>query len=146
MSELYLIVGLCGERVAFNAAEVQSVIEIDRITAAPRAPAFVAGIAALRSRALTVIDCAHSLELVTGKRELEGCQAAVVEKDGHRYALALDNVEDVVEAQSSPESVPARLGAGWHRVARGMVETELGPMLVVDLSAMIDGPEEKKAA
>ena len=131
MSELYLIVGLCGERVAFNAAEVQSVIEIDRITAAPRAPAFVAGIAALRSRALT---------------ELEGCQAAVVEKDGHRYALALDNVEDVVEAQSSPESVPARLGAGWHRVARGMVETELGPMLVVDLSAMIDGPEEKKAA
>jgi purine-binding chemotaxis protein CheW len=146
MSELYLIVGLCGERVAFAASEVQSVIELGRVTPAPRAPAFVAGLAALRSRALTVIDCAHSLELAGEDRLLEGGHAAVVDKDGHLYALALDAVEDVVEAQTSPEPVPARLGAGWHRVARGMVETELGPMLVVDLTAMIAGPEKKQAA
>lgn len=146
MSELYLIVGLCGEKVAFRAAEVQSVIELGKVTRAPRAPAFIAGLAALRSRALTVVDCARSLEIEQEERELAGRQAAVVEYQGHVYALVLDGVDDVVEAQNSPEPVPARLGGGWQRVARGMVETELGPMLVVDLAAMIEGPEAKKAA
>jgi len=146
MSELYLIVGLCGERVAFRAAEVQSVIELGKITTAPRAPAFIAGLAALRSRALTVIDCARSLGIEREAVELEGRQAAVVELKGHIYALVLDAVDDVVEAKDSPEPVPARLGEGWQRVAKGMVETELGPMLVVDLGAMIAGPDLKKAA
>jgi purine-binding chemotaxis protein CheW len=146
MSELYLIVGLCGEKVAFNAAEVQSVIELGKITPAPRAPAFIAGLAALRSRALTVIDCARSLEMEREARDLEGSHAAVVELKGHIYALVLDHVDDVLEAHTSPEPVPARLSGGWQRVARGMVETELGPMLVVDLAAMISGPDVKKAA
>ena len=146
MSELYLIVGLCGEKVAFRAAEVQSVIELGKITPVPRAPAFVAGLAALRSRALTVIDCARSLEIEQEARDLAGRQAGVVEFMGHVYALVLDAVDDVVEAQTSPEPVPARLGGGWQRVARGMVETELGPMLVVDLAAIIAGPDARKAA
>jgi purine-binding chemotaxis protein CheW len=147
MNELYLIVGLCGEKVAFGASEVQSVIELGKITPAPRAPAFIAGLAALRSRALTVIDCARSLEIERGEeRELEGSHAAVVEYKGHIYALVLDHVDDVVEAHSSPEPVPARLSGGWQRVAQGMVETELGPMLVVDLAAMIAGPDARKAA
>jgi purine-binding chemotaxis protein CheW len=146
MNELYLIVGLCGERVAFAAAEVQSVIELGKITPAPRAPAFIAGLAALRSRALTVIDCARSLGIEQEQRELEGRHAAVVEFKGHIYALVLDHVDDVVAAHTSPEPVPARLSGGWQRVARGMVETELGPMLVVDLAAMIGGPDVKQAA
>jgi purine-binding chemotaxis protein CheW len=146
MSDLYLIVGLCGEKVAFRAAEVQSVIELGSITPAPRAPAYIAGLAALRSRALTVIDCARSLEIEQEEREFAGRQAAVVEFKGHIYALVLDAVDDVVEAHTTPEPVPARLGEGWQRVARGMVETELGPMLVVDLAAMIAGPEVKRAA
>ena len=40
----------------------------------------------------------------------------------------------------------AELSRGWHRVARGMVETDIGVMLVIDLAAMITGPAEKKAA
>jgi purine-binding chemotaxis protein CheW len=146
MSELYLIVGLCGEKVAFGASEVQSVIELGKITPAPRAPAFIAGLAALRSRALTVIDCARSLEMEREACDLEGSHAAVIELKGHIYALVLDHVDDVVEAHSTPEPVPAHLSGGWQRVAKGMVETELGPMLVVDLAALVAGPDVKKAA
>lgn len=146
MSDLYLVVGLCGEKAAFRADTVQSVIELGEVTPVPRAPDFIAGLAALRSRALTVIDCARSLEMKQDTASLAGQQAAVVEYQGHVYALVLDGVDDVVEADSSPEPVPARLGDGWQRVARGMVETELGPMLVVDLAALIEGPEARKAA
>jgi purine-binding chemotaxis protein CheW len=146
MNELYLIVGIAGEKVAFRAADVQSVVELDRITPAPRAPAYIAGLAALRSRALTVVDCVRSLELDHAEGEQASRKAAVVEHHGHLYALLVDLVQDVIEAKSEPDSVPAELSRGWHRVARGMVETDLGVMLVIDLAAMIAGPDEKKAA
>jgi purine-binding chemotaxis protein CheW len=146
VNELYLIVAIAGEKVAFNAADVQSVVELEGITPAPRAPAWIAGLAALRSRALTVIDCVRSLELEHEEGEEPSHKAVVIEHQGHLYALLVDLVEDVVEAKSEPDSVPAELSRGWHRVARGMVETELGVMLVVDLAEMVAGPREKKAA
>ena len=146
MNELYLIVGIAGEKVAFRAADVQSVVELDGITPAPRAPAYIAGLAALRSRALTVIDCTRSLELEHEEGEARSRKAAVVEHKGHLYALLVDLVEDVVAAKSEPDSVPAELSRGWHRVALGMIETDLGVMLVVDLAALIAGPTEKGPA
>ena len=39
------------------------------------------------------------------------------------------------------------MGAGWERVSRGMVETEEGPLLLVDIAALIAGPvAEARAA
>jgi purine-binding chemotaxis protein CheW len=142
VNELHLIVVIAGEKVAFRACDVQSVVELDRITPAPRAPAYIAGLAALRSRALTVIDCMRSLELERREGELPSRKAVVVEHQSHLYALLVGSVEDVVEAKSEPDTVPAELGRGWRRVARGIVETDLGVMLVVDLPALIAGPEE----
>jgi purine-binding chemotaxis protein CheW len=37
------------------------------------------------------------------------------------------------------------MGAGWERVSSGMVETESGPLLVVDIGALICGAEAKAA-
>jgi len=145
MNTLLLIVTIAGERVALPAAAVESVVELDALIAVPRAAAHVAGLSALRSRVLTVIDCMRSLELgatdcTDGIRE-----AAVVELDGHHYALLVDAVEDVVEAQSDPSAVRAAMARGWERVSQGMVETEAGPLLLVDVSALIAGAEAKAA-
>ena len=145
MNELLLIVTIAGQRVAFPAAAVESVVELDTLIPVPRAAPHVAGLSALRSRVLTVIDCMRSLELgVT-----ETCdgirEAAVVELDGHHYALMVDLVEDVVEALSDPAPVRAAMGVGWERVARGMVETEVGPLLLVDVAALITGVEVRAA-
>ena len=38
------------------------------------------------------------------------------------------------------------MGEGWERVAKGMVETETGPLLLVDVAALIAGVEAKAAA
>jgi purine-binding chemotaxis protein CheW len=123
MNELLLIVTIAGSRVAFPAAKVESVVELDALSPVPRAAAHVAGLSALRSRVLTVIDCQRSLEL--GATDLRGLhEAAVVEVDGHHYALTVDAVEDVVEALSDPQPVRATMEAGWERVGLGMVETE----------------------
>ncbi len=37
------------------------------------------------------------------------------------------------------------MGAGWERVSQGMVETEEGPLLLVDVAALIAGAEAKRA-
>ena len=145
MNVLLLIVSIAGSRVAFPAAKVESVVELDALSPVPRAPAHVAGLSALRSRVLTVIDCQRSLEL--GSTDLTGLrEAAVVEVEGHHYALTVDAVEDVVEALSDPVPVRAAMGAGWERVGLGMIETEEGPLLLVDIDALIAGPTVDRAA
>ena len=139
MSELLLVVTIAGERVALPAKAVEAVVELDALIPVPRAAPHVAGLSALRSRVLTVIDCQRSLEAGVTDCSDGIREAAVVELDGHHYALLVDLVEDVVDAQSEPAPVRAAMDAGWDRVARGMVETEQGPLLLVDVAALIAG-------
>lgn len=146
MNKLLLVVSIAGERVALPAASVEAVVELDTLIPVPRAAPHVAGLSALRSRVLTVIDCMRSLEL--GEMDRSDCirEAAVVELDGHHYALIVDLVEDVLEALSDPVPVRAAMGGGWERVSQGMVETESGPILLIDVAALIGGVESKAAA
>ena len=146
MNELLLIVTIAGSRVALPAAAVESVVELDALIPVPRAPAHVAGLSALRSRVLTVIDTLKSLELGESDCSHGIREAAVVELDGHHYALIVDVVEDVVEAMSDPSPVRASMGPGWERVSKGMVETEEGPLLLVDIDALIAGAANEARA
>jgi len=146
VNELLLVVTIAGERVALPAAAVESVVELDTLIPVPRAAPHVAGLSALRSRVLTVIDCLRSLELGESDCSHGIREAAVVELDGHHYALIVDLVEDVVETWSDPLPVRAAMGPGWERVSQGMVETETGPLLLIDVAALIGGVETKAAA
>ncbi|MEX0343121.1 MAG: chemotaxis protein CheW [Erythrobacter sp.] len=139
MNELLLMCLIAGRRAAIPAADVQSVIEVDEITPIPGVPPFIRGLTALRSQALTVIDCRIALGF-DGLQQVEGQRAAVVQVDGHPYALLVDAAYDVGEARSEPMAVPGGFGAGWQRTARGMVETDGGPTLVIDVAALITEP------
>ena len=142
MTDLLLIVHLGGQRVAVPAALVESVVELEAVTPVPRAAPHVAGLAALRSRVLTVIDCAVSIGAASEKKTRE---AIVVVADGHPYALAVDGVEDVVEASGPPAPINNALGRGWACVGREMVEVEGDLLLLVDPHALIAGPPARAA-
>jgi purine-binding chemotaxis protein CheW len=146
VNELLLVVTIANERVALPATSVESVVELDTLISVPRAAAHVAGLSALRSRVLTVIDCMRSLELGDTDCSDGIREAAVVELEGHHYALIVDLVEDVVEALTDPAPMRAAMGKGWERVSSGMVETEAGPLLLVDVAALVAGPEVRAAA
>ena len=143
MSNLLLIVRLAGERVALPADEVEAVVEIEGITPVPRSAGHVAGLTALRSRVLTVIDCAASLQ--AGRPGSETRDAVVVVADGHPYALLVDGVEDVVEASGEARPVRTALSGGWRRVSRGTVDAGGDLLLLIDPGALIAGPEAKAA-
>jgi purine-binding chemotaxis protein CheW len=146
MNELLLVVRIAGQRVAMPAARIESVVELDTLIPVPRAAEHVAGLSALRSRVLTVICCRRSLGLDMPD-VLDGIlEAAVTELDGHHYALIVDGVEDVIEAQGDPAPVRAAMGEGWERVSTGMVETEEGALLLVDVGALVAGPDAARQA
>lgn len=143
MNELLVLTRIAGRRAAFRAVEIQSVIEIESISPVPRAPDFITGLTAMRSRSLTVVDCRKSLGLAA--ETPPDSRAAVIEVDGHFYALQVDKVEDVTEARSAPEPVPGGFGEAWQRISLGMVETDDGPAVLVDVERLIAGPPAKMA-
>ena len=145
MNQLLLMCLIAGRRAAIPTGRVLSVIEIESVTPIPATPAFIVGLTALRSQALTVIDCRVSLGFPASERVI-GNRAAVIEHEGHRYALMVDEAFDVTEALSEPVPVPGGFGDGWRHAAVGMIETETGPALLVDVEQLILGPREAAAA
>ena len=137
MNMSVLLVQLAGQRIAMPALEVDSVIELDKITPVPGAPSHIVGISSLRSRALTVIDCAKVLEENDIYRN--GTKtAAVLNFEGHDYALLVDSVEDVVEALAVPVPVPGGAGDIWAKISDGLIETHVGPAMLIKMDAVIN--------
>ena len=52
----------------------------------------------------------------------------------------------IVAAHGEPGPLGADPCPGWQRVALGRVETEAGAVLLLDIGALIAGPEESLAA
>jgi purine-binding chemotaxis protein CheW len=139
MNELYLVLTIGRQRVAISATTVESVVEIDEIATVPLVAPHVAGLFALRSRVLTVIDTLASLQ--TTRTELSGTvPAVIVAIDGHGYALLVDSVEDVIAPPSAVAACPAALAAGWARCSLGVIEVDGDALLVLDPVALISGP------
>lgn len=140
MNRLVLIIQIAGRRCAIPAEDVKSVIDLAAIVPVPRAPAFIAGLTTLRSQALTVIDCRLALGLAAAAWPSDG-RAAVVAVEGHSYALMVDAIEDITTAMSEAGAIPGGFGAAWQGAARGLIETGIGPALLLDLAQLIAGPE-----
>ncbi len=145
MTDLLLIVTIAGERVALPAGQVESVVQVDEMVPVPRAPAHLAGLAALRSRVLTAIDCHAALGLGAGTTKPLH-DAVVIEREGHPYALLVDGVEDVIEHDGVVHPLRGAPAAGWARAATSMVDIEGGLVLLIDPAVLIAGAPAGLAA
>ncbi|TIX49603.1 chemotaxis protein CheW [Alteraurantiacibacter aquimixticola] len=143
MAEMVLIVTMAGEKVAVRTTLITTVIQLATVCPVPRAPEHVAGITALRSRGMLVIDCRVSL----GENEVAECSvdnhAVVIEMEGHAYALAVDGVHDVSEIISGPAPVQVSLPGNWKNASEGMVELPTGSAMLVDPFRLIAGPVQE---
>jgi len=145
VTEMLLVVAIAGRRAGLPATTVNAVIELASVTPVPRAAPHVAGLAALRSRPLTVIDCRISLDVEPAPADMVR-RAVVVEHAGHLYGLLVDAADDIVATVAEPGPLGADPGPGWRRVATSKVETEAGVLLLLDLAALIAGPDRSLAA
>ena len=142
---LYLVVTIGGDRIALPALTVESVVEIDNIEPVPLVAPHVAGLFALRSRVMTVIDSCAAVE--KGRFEWNGhAEAVIANCDGHGYAILVENVDDVVECEGAVIPSRAVLSGGWARVSRGTIEVDGEELLVIDPEALVLGHSTAMAA
>lgn len=144
MDKLFLLCTIAGQPVAIRAAQVDSVVDIGAIAPVPLAPPYVVGLAALRSRLLTIICCNRALGLDAPTKP--SSRAVVVAVDGHHYGLLVGSIEDARIIEREPVPIRARLEPGWAGVALGMIEFEGEALLLIDVEKLVAGPEERLAA
>lgn len=145
MNDLLVAITVQERRCALRAQDVKSVIELGDITPVPGAPDFVIGLTAMRSQALTVLDCRCALGLDKSGIKTDA-RAPVVSVNGHGYVLLVDQLEDVARCQTDAEPVLGGFGDGWNQASHGMVETDHGPLLLLDVERLIDGPAKTLVA
>ncbi|WP_430445955.1 chemotaxis protein CheW [Sphingorhabdus contaminans] len=130
MPSLFLIAHIHGCRVAINSDQIESIVNVPDVIPVPHCDPRVAGLFALRSRVLTLIDSQY---VVTGERRTlqRGCLAVVVEIAGHHYGLAVDKVEDVVPLSADKIQQCIQPDGQWQSIVSETVE--IGDQLVMIL-------------
>ena len=135
---LYLIGAVAGRRIAIDSAPVDSVVDLTTIQPVPGASPGILGLAALRSRVLTVVDCAIALGLDAKLRPAGSSLATVViEINGYLYGLVLDHVDDVVAADSPLVAAGAPLGGPWSAATVGIIEIAGVALPVLEPAAVL---------
>lgn len=134
MSNLYLIAEVAGRSVAIDADQVESVVDIGAVTQVPRATRHVRGLAALRSRVVTVVDTQSALGLAPAQ---DARRAVITQVDGHPYAMLVDALDDVAPFELLGLAEGMALDPVWRAAARGIVERDGEPILAIDLAALV---------
>lgn len=134
MSELFLIAQLAGRPVAFASADVESVVDLGEVVPVPRVDARVRGVAALRSRVVTVIDS----RLALGEMSVASSTRAVVAAiDGHSYAFLVDALDDVTPFPRQPVDGTVSLDRHWQAAVCGLIDRDGEPVPVLRPAALL---------
>jgi purine-binding chemotaxis protein CheW len=123
MQRLFLIAVIAGTEVAISSDCIESVVTIGEVIDVPQSDPLVAGLIALRSRVLTLIDCQFA---VTAKPEAgaRNTLAVIAAIGGHPYALMVDAVKDVVSVEEDAIKAAAKLDPRWNRMVSDVIEVE----------------------
>lgn len=137
MSQLYLFATLAGTRIAVETGEVEAVVKLTDISPVPGMALHIAGLSALRSRVLTIIDLAALIRGTPTPADQRGL-AIIANIAGHSYGLMVDGVTDICTVPEGELPLRGQLDPAWLPYARGLVEDEHGPCLLVSLASFVD--------
>ena len=134
--ELFLIAHVAGRAVAIPAEQVDSVVDLGDFVPVPGAGDAVRGLAALRSRVVTVVDTGVALGLAPTPDATR--RAVITRVEGHHYAVLVDALEDVAPFERLALA-GLTLRHGWAAAGIGLIERDGEPVLVVDLTRLLPG-------
>lgn len=137
MDQLYLLATLAGTRIAVDTREVEAVVKLTEVSPVPGMGAHVAGLSALRSRVLTIIDVAALIHGVASASDRRGL-AIIADISGHSYGLMVDGVSDICRVAEGELPLRGQIDPAWTPFARGIVEQDGEPHLLVSLAGFID--------
>lgn len=136
MKELFLLAQIDDTEVAICSDIVESVVTVGEVVPVPGCEPVVAGLFALRSRVLTLIDCQYR---VTGKRKVaeRGMLAIIVGIGGHNFGLLVDKVFDVVPVDNAGIYPAVKLDPRWKSMASRLIEIDGRMVMALDPDALV---------
>jgi purine-binding chemotaxis protein CheW len=145
MSGLYLIASVTGKQIAIDSQYVESVVRIGEIVPVPKADAIVAGLFALRSRVLTLIDCQYR---VTGQptADNERGLAVIASVGANQFGFIVEKVLDVVSADDATLSPLPPSAGKWAEFSIGHADIDGRPVVIVDLEKLVSREPLARAA
>jgi purine-binding chemotaxis protein CheW len=145
INQLYLFASIAGTPVAVMTEEIEAVVRLSEISPVPGMPTHIAGLSALRSRVLTMIDVAALINGRPTPRELREL-AIIADISGHSYGLIVDSVSDICSVPNGELPLRGQLAPAWAPFVRSIVENAGEPHLLVSLSSFIDPALTAQAA
>jgi purine-binding chemotaxis protein CheW len=145
MNELYLFAHVAGTAIAVKSTEIEAVVKVTEISPVPGMPAHIAGLSALRSRVLTMIDIGALIHGRSAPAD-RGPLAIVADISGHSYGLMVDSVSDICTVQGGALPLRGQLDAAWAPYAQAIVENDGAPYLLVSLTGFIEPRQLSVAA
>ncbi|MGD9810276.1 MAG: chemotaxis protein CheW [Sphingobium sp.] len=149
MSGLYLFARISGTAVAIATDEVEAVVRLRELSPVPGVPPHVAGLSALRSRVLTIIDapvliCGRPTQSDTAE---EGDRYAIMcDISGHSYGILVDGVDDIQTLDAVPMPICGKVDAAWLPYAAGVIDFDGRPHFVLSVASFVEGCMAAQAA
>lgn len=140
MNALYLIAHINGACVGIESSSIESIVHVHDIVAVPMCDPSIAGLFALRSRVLTLIDTQYLVTGVTRKAE-KGALAIVVEIAGHQYGLLVDKVEDVVSISDDQIETQVQPSRDWARLVEQTASVDGRLVMILDAGSLVNGQD-----
>jgi purine-binding chemotaxis protein CheW len=144
MSELFLIAEIDGAMIAIESDMVESVVRVQDFIPVPRVDPLVAGIFALRSRVLTLIDTQFA---VTEKPRPvpENALAIIAQIGGFHFGLLVDAVKDVVTVQPEQYVTSIKAGSNWMPYSKGLVDVDGQIVVIICPAKIVEGKQDMAA-
>lgn len=145
MTSLCLFARIANTSVAFRTDEIEAVVRITDICRVPGVPPYVEGLAALRSRVLTVINLSALIKPETAD-DMVRSYAIVSDIAGHSYGFLVDEVIDISEVEGFSSTVRGRTDPEWSRHAEGVILNRGRPHLLLPLRNFVEQANLSQAA
>ncbi len=144
MNALYLIAHINDACVGIESNSIESIVHVQDIVPVPMCDPSIAGLFALRSRVLTLIDTQY---LVSGqaKKATKGALAVVVDIAGHHYGLLVDRVEDVVPIAADQMESQIKPSKEWNHLVSQTASVDGRLVMILEIALLVNG-QEKLAA
>jgi purine-binding chemotaxis protein CheW len=144
MQNLFLIAVIAGTEVAISSDCIESVVTVGEVINVPKSDPLVAGLFALRSRVLTLVDCQYA---VSGRNEAvrKNALAVIAVITGHPYGLLVEAVKDVVSVDAKTIKPASKLDPRWTGIVSEVVEVE-GRIVMLLSPELLLSPKQALAA
>jgi purine-binding chemotaxis protein CheW len=145
MSKLYLLAEIAGVEIAICSDVIESVVNVGEVVAVPRCDPVIAGLFALRSRVLTLVDCQYRITR-NRKTVVKGSLAAIATIGGHSFGLLVDRVFDVTTVSDDAVHPAVKLAPEWAPIVSNLVAIDDRMVMMIDPERLVAAETLREAA